>query len=49
MLGLVCSKTPQMESVDALCARVKEATLDEVRLDILQLYGALDLPALRAR
>jgi phosphoribosylanthranilate isomerase len=25
------------------------ATLDEVRLDILQLYGALDLPALRAR
>jgi phosphoribosylanthranilate isomerase len=25
------------------------ATLDVVRLDILQLYGALDLPALRAR
>jgi 5-methyltetrahydropteroyltriglutamate--homocysteine methyltransferase len=26
VLGLVCSKTPEMESVDALCARIKEAT-----------------------
>ncbi|MBV8653880.1 MAG: 5-methyltetrahydropteroyltriglutamate--homocysteine S-methyltransferase [Alphaproteobacteria bacterium] len=26
VLGLVCSKTPEMESVDALCRRIKEAT-----------------------
>jgi methionine synthase II (cobalamin-independent) len=26
VLGLVCSRTPEMESLDALCARIKEAT-----------------------
>jgi len=26
VLGLVCSKTTEMESIDALCARIKEAT-----------------------
>jgi methionine synthase II (cobalamin-independent) len=26
VLGLVCSKTPEMETVEALCARLKEAT-----------------------
>jgi 5-methyltetrahydropteroyltriglutamate--homocysteine methyltransferase len=25
-LGLVCSKTPEMETVEALAARIKEAT-----------------------
>jgi len=38
-VGLFVDPTPE----------VIAATLDAVRLDVLQLYGALDLPALRAR